>query len=252
MMRDRIGYATVILTAALAMPALAHAQNPDNPQQTLRLEATPIGALPPIALPMPASRNHNYWGVRLQAGHRRGRSGPDLLAVAGGIDLQWRGGSTYGLTGGYQSRDCEVVGSNCGGHAFFGARARLNVITGGPTIGALVGDYSATSTLGAEIGIGFAPNVTESVDACTLDVGMPMSLAMLQRLRLVAYLTPGFVWDVDCTHTKVTRASFLTGLGIGAQQLGLRGLDLYVGFQKIFRTDTGYQFGASITYVRLP
>ena len=230
-------------------PVVAQAAEPEPP--VLRFEATPIGALPPIALPMPASRNHNYWGIRLQAGHRGGRPGPDLRAIAGGIDLQWHGGSTFGITGGYQARDCPAD-DDCGGHAMFGARARLNFITAGPTIGAMLGDYSATSTLGAEIGLGYAPEATGTVDACTVDVGMPMSLAMLQRVRLVGYITPGMVWEVDCAHTKFTRASFLTGIGVGVQQLGLRGLDAYVGFQKIFRTDTGYQFGLSITYVRLP
>lgn len=235
----------------LALPSPLHAQTGETGEQVLQLEATPIGALPPIALPMPASRNHNYWGIRLQTGLRRGRPGPDLLAIAGGVDLQWHGGSTFGLTGGYQARDCPAE-DDCGGHALFGARARLNVVTGGPTIGAVLGDYSATSTLGAEIGLGYAPQVTETVDACTVDIGMPLSLAMLQRVRLVAYVTPGIVWEVDCAHTKFTRASFLTGIGVGVQQLGLRGLDAYIGFQKIFRTGTGYQFGASITYVRLP
>ena len=31
-----------------------------------------------------------------------------------------------------------------------------------------------------------------------------------------------------------------------------RGLDVYLGFQKIFRSHSGYQAGLSVTYVRLP
>lgn len=242
--------ALAILTAATAAVP-AHAQT-DDEIAILRLEATPIGALPPIALPMPASRNHNYWGVRLQAGRRIDRGGGDLLALAGGIDLQYRGGSVFGVTAGYQERDCEP-GEDCGGHTMFGARGRFNVVTGGPTLGAMVGDYSATSTLGAEIGFGFAPEVVPDVHACTLDLGMPLSVAMLQRIRLVTYLTPALIWEIDCSNSgPPTRSHFATGVGIGVQQLGLRGLDVYLGFQRIFRSRTGYQFGVSVTYVRLP
>lgn len=246
-----------LLLAALALPfrvpSAAAAQTVEELLHILRLEATPIGALPQIAMPMPASRNHNYWGIRLQAGERRGRTGPDLRALAGGIDLQYRGGSIFGITGGYQSRDCELAGEDCGGHTFFGARGRFNVISGGPTIGAVLGDYSATSTLGTEIGFGYAPDVMPELDACTFDIGVPLSLAMLQTVRLVSYVTPSIVWDVRCSDDgPPTRASFLAAIGVGVQQIGARGLDVYLGLQKIFRSGTGYQFGLSVTYVRLP
>ena len=52
-----------------------------------RLLSVPLGALPPLAMLMPASRNHNYWVGRLQAGTQLGPSG-GLAAVGGGIDLQ--------------------------------------------------------------------------------------------------------------------------------------------------------------------
>lgn len=217
----------------------------------LGAEATPVGALPPLALPMPASRNHNYWGIRLQAARRAGRDGDPLSSIAGGIDLQWRGGSVFGITGGYQQTDCES--GECDAHSLFGARARFNVITGGPTIGAIFGDYSATSTLGAEMGIGYAPDVTPGINACTFDLGVPLSLAMLQRVRLVAYTMPGVVWDFDCgSGPQPMLTSWHMSLGLGVQQLGLPGLDVYAGLQKIFRDDTGYLFGISVTYVRIP
>lgn len=245
--------ALVVLAAGTAAPrGSVAAQTADRDVEILRLEATPIGALPPIALPMPASRNHNYWGIRAQAGRRIGRGGADLRAIAGGIDFQYRGGSVFGVTAGYQERECETT-EECGGHALFGARGRFNVVTGGPTIGAMLGDYSATSTLGAEIGFGLAPDVLDDVHACTLDVGMPLSVAMLQRVRLVTYLTPSIIWEIDCSNSgPPTRRHFATGIGIGVQQLGLRGLDVYLGLQRIFRSRTGYQFGVSVTYVRLP
>ncbi|MGQ0816083.1 MAG: hypothetical protein ACT4O1_16760 [Gemmatimonadota bacterium] len=241
------------LAGALFAAAPAVAQTSDDEIEILRLEATPVGALPPIALPMPASRNHNYWGIRVQAGHRGRRGGDDLEAVAGGIDLQWRGGSVFGVTAGYQKRDCTLIGPDCGGHSLFGARARFNVITGGPTVAAIFGDYSANTTLGTEVGFGYAPRVMPDVNACTIDVGAPLSLAMLQHVRLAAFVTPGVVWELGCSSERApTRASYLMGLGIGAQQLGHRGLDVYLGFQKIFRSGTGYQLGVSVTYVRLP
>jgi hypothetical protein len=243
-----------VLAAALLVSRSAHAQLTDNQRQIRRLAATPIGALPPTAMLMPASRNHNYLGARLQAGHRRGGSEPGQFAVAGGIDLQWRGGSVFGVTGGYRAVDCESADPDCGGDgALLGARAQLNVISGGPTIGALFGDYSATTTLGTEIGFGYARNALPGVDACTIDLGVPISLAMLQSVRLVAFLSPGVVWDIGCAPgTSAWRASYLTNVGIGVQQLGGRALDVHVGAQKIFRNGTGYQFGVSVTYVRMP
>jgi hypothetical protein len=243
--------AMVVPAIALAAPASSQT----DPQfHVLRLQATPIGALPQMALPMPASRNHNYWGGRLQAGRRIGRGGSDLLAVAGGVDLQWRGGSIYGLTAGYQERDCSFAAEpGCGGHALFGARGRFNVVTGGPTLASMVGDYSATTTVGAELGLGFAPNVLPSLNACTVDLGMPVSIAMLQTVRLVTWVTPSIAWDLSCSREpSPNRASYLASFGVGVQQLGSRGLDVYVGLQRIFRSAAGYQFGVSVTYVRLP
>ena len=244
-----VSCALIILIA----PARALAQASDDLIQILRLESTPIGALPPIALPMPASRNHDYWGVRLQGGHREGRNGSDLGAIAAGIDFQYRGGSVVGITGGYQQRDCDMAGPSCGRHALYGVRTRINLITGGPTIGALFGDKNATSTLGGELGFGFAPNVLPDINSCTIDMGMPLSVSMLQRIRVVSYVTPGVAWDIGCgSQGPPTRTSWLTGFGLGIQQLGNRSTDVFVGMQKIFRGDTGYQIGISVTYVWLP
>jgi hypothetical protein len=238
---------------AVAEPWSAQAQSPAS-RPVLTVEATPVGALPPIALPMPASRDHNYWGLRLQTGHRRERGPEDLFAVAGGIDYQVRGGSIFGVTGGYQWRqNCDAATSDCGGHSLFGARARFNFLTGGPTIAGLFGDDAATSTLGTELGFGYAPSVTQGVNACTVDVGVPLSIAMLERIRLVTFVTPGIVWDVDCSSEDTPRnRSYLLGFGLGLQQLGFRGLDVHVGMQRIFRGTTGVQFGVSVTWVRLP
>jgi len=203
---------------------------------------------------MPASRDDNYWGVRLQVGQRRERGPEDLLAIAGGIDYQVRGGSIFGLTGGYQWRqNCQASINDCGGHSLFGARARFNFMTGGPTIAGLIGDDAATTTLGTEIGLGYAPSVSPGVNACTVDLGVPLSIAMLERLHLVTFVTPGVVWDVDCSSEDTPRSrSFLIGFGVGIQQLGFRGLDVHVGAQRMFRGTTGMQFGVSVSWVRLP
>jgi hypothetical protein len=241
------------LAAVASTPALLQAQGPAA-LPLLTVEATPIGALPPVALPMPASRDHNYWGLRLQTGNRRQRGPEDLFAVAGGIDYQVRGGSIFGVTGGYQWRQhCDPATADCGGHSLFGARARFNFLTGGPTVAGMFGDDAATSTLGAELGFGFAPRVTPGANACTVDAGVPLSIAMLERIRLVAFVTPGVVWDIDCSAEDTPRSrNYLLGGGLGLQQLGFRGLDVHVGMQRIFRGTTGVQFGVSVTWVRLP
>lgn len=241
-----------VVTALIAPHHGVRAQTTDHGLAILRLEATPIGALPPISLPMPASRNHNYWGLRLQTGQRNGPGGADLRSIAGGIDLQWRGGSIFGATAGYQARDCDVVVADCGGHTLFGLRGRFNVMTGGPGLASGF-DYSATSILGAEVGFGFAADVTPGMNACTFDIGVPLALAMFQKVRVVPFLTPSVVWDVGCSRdVEPTHASYLMSLGVGLQQVWLRGLDVYLGLRKIFRSDTGYHFGLSVTYIRLP
>ena len=242
----------LLFTIVLSAPAVVFAQT----GQTLPIEteeATPIGALPPMPLPMPASRDQNYWGLRFQYGQRNERGGPeDLYALAAGIDFQLRGGSIFGLTGGYQGRlNCQST-ANCS-HALFGARGRFNVFTGGPTVASIIGDESATTTIGTEIGFGYAPKISPGVNACTIDMGIPFSVAMMQRLRVVAFATPGLVWDVDCSSENTSTArSALLGFGIGIQQLGIRGLDVNVGAQRIFRGATGLQFGVSVSWVRLP
>lgn len=239
--------ATIVLTT----PGITGAQGREV--HILSVQSTPVGALPPIALPMPASRNHHYWSMKLQNGWRRGED-VDLKAYGATVELQYRGGSTFGVTAGYQSGECGASeGRECKAHALLGARTRVNLFTGGPTVAAMFGDNSATSTIGTEIGLGWAPHVLPNLNACTVDLGMPFSIAMLERVRVVSYITPGIVWDVDCSDEGAkSRASFLTGLGVGFQQLGHRGLDVYVGFQKIFLGETGYQFGISASYVRLP
>ena len=240
-----------LIAGALVEPAAAGAQGREI--HILSVQSTPVGALPPIALPMPASRNHHYWGFRLQTGRRTGSGGANLNAIAGGVDLQYKGGSTLGVTAGYQSGDCGSSERDCGSHTLFGAKTRINLFTGGPTIAAVFGDNSATSTIGTEIGFGYAPGVFPDLNACTIDIGMPFSVAMLERVRLVSYVTPGVVWDVDCSDEgSPSRASFLTGLGFGLQQLGHRGFDVYFGVQKIFLGQTGFQFGLSASYVLLP
>lgn len=253
MLTFRATVRTVLLAAAVASTA-ARAQTTEPPR-VFSFEATPIGALPPIALPMPASRDQNYWGLRLQYGQRNERGGPEnLAAIAGGVDYQIRGGSILGLTGGYQWRvHCQTTNSDCGGHSLWGARARFNLITGGPTLAGLIGDESATSTLGTELGFGFAPGVAPGVNACDMDFGVPFSIAMLERIRLVAFVTPGVVWDVGCSSgTTPTTRSYLLGFGFGLQQLGFRGVDVHFGAQRVFRGATGLQYGISISWVRLP
>jgi len=251
----RIPFYTVLLSLACAAVTPLGAQAPatDDDLHLLRLEATPVGGLPPLALPMPASRNHNYWGGRLQAGHRRERHGPDLLAVAAGVDYQYSGGSTIGLTGGFQDRDCDLAGKGCGRHAMVGARSRFSILTGASALAGVFGDNSATNTLGAEFGVGYAPKVLPGMNACTVDFGLPFSVALFQRVRLVSYVTPGFVLDVDCSNEgRQNRGSYLGNFGIGLQQFGSRELDIYLGVQRIFRGNSGYQVGISVTYVRLP
>src|SRR6185503_3878473 len=193
---------TNLCTAAaivLFLPLASNAQTTDADLGVLRLLGVPVSALPPISLQMPASRNHNYFFGKLQAGYRKGPSGDAMPAFAGGIDFQYRGGSVIGVTAGYQKRDCGTIGVGCGGHALFGVRSQINLVTGGSIFAGLLKDNTATSTLGTEIGIGYAPKVAGDLNACAIDMGIPHSVAKRrQRPRLVAYVSPGVVWDFYC------------------------------------------------------
>lgn len=242
------------LTCALIAPMSVSAQTSDENLELLRLLATPIGALPPIALPMPASRSHNYWIGRLQFGDREGPSGSRMPAAAAGLDFQYLGGSIAGVTAGYQKRDCGIVDAKCGGHPFFGVRGQLNLITGGRAMAALLHDNTTTSTFGAEVGGGYAPNVATNLNSCTVDVGLPFSVAKgRQRPRLVGFIKPGMMWDFSCGSSgPPSRKSYFTDFGLGLQQVGNRSLDIYLGMQRMFRSRTGLQAGLSLTYVRLP
>ena len=219
-----------------------------------RLLSVPVGALPPVAILMPASRNHNYWVGRVQAGTVLDRGTPGLTAAAASVDLQWRGGSHFGVTAGYQGGNCDDDVGDCPGHALFGARARVNIITGGPTVASLIGDYSATTTVGVDLGLGYAPSALAGRNACAVDLGMPISLSLFQRVRVVSFLAPGIAWDVRCPvqGSPAAGASTMLGAGLGLQQLWARGLDVSVGVQRIFRQGSGLQVGVSVTYVRLP
>jgi len=238
----------------LIIPVASRAQTTDNELSKLRLLGVPVTALPPISLPMPASRNHNYFIGKFQAGLRRGPSGNAMPAFAGGLDFQYRGGSVIGVTGGYQKRDCGVTGAGCGGHALFGVRSQINLTTGGSIFAGLLKDNSATSTLGTEFGFGYAPKVADDLNACSFDFGVPLSVAKRrQRPRLVVFVSPGIIWDFNCGSSgPPSRHTWKTDFGFALQQVGNRSLDIYFGMQKLYRTKTGFQTGLSFSYVRLP
>jgi hypothetical protein len=240
--------------ALVAAGPLACAQASTSRRHIERLSAVPLGALPPVPTQMPASRNHNYWGVHAQGGRTGRTDAADLTSYAGGIDFQWRGGSVFGLTGGYQTPECPSGTTDCGdGHALVGLRGRFNVVTAGPTLGGIAGDYSASTTLGAELGFGYASGVGGAAPDCAIDFGVPVSEAMLQRIRLVWFVSPGIAWDVGCKGTGAPGSlSLYSSLGVGIQQLWHRGLDVSFGLQRIFRGGAGLQLGLTISYIRLP
>jgi hypothetical protein len=247
MRRIRVVLAGLLLSHPVAaqLPADLHLR---------RLVAVPVGALPPVAMLMPASRNHNYWVGRLQAGTQWHGKTAGPTAVAGSLDLQWRGGSVFGVTAGYQTEGCGQPNSTCEAHPLFGARARLGLLTGGPTFAALIGDASATTTVGAEVGLGYAPNALSGRNACAVDIGMPISISLFQKVRVVSFFSPALAWDVRCPldGSVGQGASALAGAGLGFQQLGHRGIDVSFGAQRIFRKGSGLQVGVTVTYVRLP
>ena len=244
-------HALALAIAMLVLAAPARAQSGDD--HLRRLMAVPLGALPPLGMLMLASRDHNYWVGRIQGGAQIESSVGDHSAFGAGVDLQWRGGSVFGLTAGYRTAHCEGT-ADCTSHAMFGGRAKFNILTGGPTFASMIGDNSATTTLGAEVGLGYASNASNGRNACAYDVGLPLTFSFFQRVRVASFFTPGVAWDARCVRggSAGIGASTFLGAGVTLQQLWHRGLDVSVGMQKIFRTESGFQLGMSVTYVRLP
>jgi hypothetical protein len=231
---------------AAALPASLAAQATQTQIEILRLIGVPHTAVSPLSLPMPASRNHSYLIGRLQTGYRKGPGGSAMPAVTGGIDLQYRGGSILGLSGGWQKRDCGLTEGCGGGHAMFGARTQINLVTGGTMFANILRDNTATSTLGLEMNFGYAPKVIDKINACSLDVGVPFSVAKRrQRPRIVAYVSPGMLWDFSCGGDSgpPTRKSYRTDFGFALQQVGNRSFDVYFGMQKLWRRNVGFQTG---------
>ena len=136
----------------------------------------------------------------------------------------------------------------------FGARAQVNLMTGGAAMAGLLHDNSTTSTVGTEFGLGYAPSVQPGLNACTIDFGIPFSVAKRrQRPRIVAFMKPGVVYNFSCGGSGPSGGkSYFTDFGIGLQQVGNRSFDIYLGMQKMFRERTGLQAGLTFTYVRLP
>jgi hypothetical protein len=91
------------------------------------------------------------------------------------------------------------------------------------------------------------------MNACTVDLGAPFSVSMLQRVRVTTFVKPGLVLDVRCSAAGPSSGlSFLGGMGVAVQQLAARGLDLHLGVQRIFRRGVGYAIGATLSYTRVP
>ena len=119
---------------------------------------------------------------------------------------------------------------------------------------ALIGDNGATTTLGAELGYGYAPNAVGGHKACAFDAGLPISVALFQRIRVLSFFTPGIAWDVRCPSegSPGIGASTFVAAGVGIQQLWHPGLDVSLGIQRIFRSEPGVQLGVTVTFVNLP
>jgi hypothetical protein len=255
-MRSTIMCAFVFAAAGTLAPQLLMAQSVElTPAMLhrLRIEATPIGALPRNPLRMPASRNHHYWGFRVHTGYQQGRVGSDTPAFAAGVDLQWLGGSVFGITAGYSDRDCEMLGPNCGGHFLAGVQGQFSLLTGASSLGEALGDYGSNVRLGTELGIGWAPDATPGGAACSLNAGVPMTLAVTQTVRVVGFVTPSVVWELDCGgEPNAHSASYMMAGGVAVQQLIHRAFDVSIGVHRLLRTGSRYGFGVSLTYTLLP
>ena len=264
--RFAIVAAAVGVLAVLASSPLA-AQEPDPPTNRAGLNrtlaaiaSTPLGAFTPVGPVMATSGDDRLlYGFRF---HYSTRSLPEQRTLGSyGLTskVQIEGGALIAGTIGYQRADKDIcLESSCDEDRMMaGLRYSNNLVTTRPFIKLpFFSENDATGTAALEFGAGWANKGLGEKPHWTADVTVPLSLGVGQYIRVVTFATPSIAMAWGTTDRRWSRGQrFLLGGGVTAQEIGqlvgVTGLDLSVGVQRIF-SPYGTSFGATISWMHVP
>ena len=261
--RAALGAAACGALLLVFVPDSLTAQREPNglPASLASLAATPLGALPPGAPAMPASRDDTLlFGVRVQYAVRQLPNANRLTSYGFGGDLQVQGRSIFSGVVGYQTLDrsvCDTAPSCKDRRLMAGARFIGNLVTTRPFLRLpFFSGNSATGSAGFEIGAGWGQKAFGEPQHWTADVTVPLSLSVGQGIRVVPFAAPALagVWGVSSRGWRY-RQRFMVSGGLGLQEigqsLGLRGLDLTFSLQRAFDPH-GTVLGITASWIRVP
>lgn len=228
--------ASALVLAAPAISAQEQGPSVNDIAAYMAINASTVGALPPLATNTLAGAGGIGWHV--QYGRMDWGSDVTSSSFAGGLDLSV-GSGRLGFTAGYMSIDCPT-GLNCDGHLIVGTRysARL---TGGALGDARSGSSWAMGLEG-ELGFGFP----QDEQAMAIAASLPIKLTVGKNVKVSPFLAPGFAYG----RYKVVNASesgqrFMVGGGVGLAFAN--GIGANLGLRKVFIDQGETQFGLGFT-----
>jgi len=223
------------------------------------IASTPLGALTPVGPVMPTSRDDTLLvGFRVQYGSRALDGGHSLRAYGLVGNLQIEGGPLLSGTVGYQSGDADICAQPCDTDRLMaGLRYSSYLVTTRPFLRVpFFTENDATGTATLEFGAGWADAAFGEREHWTLDITVPLSLAVGQSIRVVPFATPSFAVAWGTTDRQWSRGQrFLVGGGVTVQEIGrfvgLTGLDVTAALQRAF-SPHGTTLGLTVSWMHVP
>lgn len=224
------------------------------------IASTPLGAFTATGPVMATSGDDKFlFGFRLRYGshdlpQRRSLSSYGLTGL-----MQIEGGALIAGTFGYQHGESEICAlSDCDANRVMaGIRYANNLVTTRPFM-RVPGftENDATGTMALEFGAGWAEKGFGEGQHWTADITVPLSLAVGQQIRVVTFATPAVVMAWGTTDRRWSRGQrVMLGGGVTLQEigqvLGMTGLDVSLGFQRVF-SPFGTTLGATVTWMHVP
>jgi opacity protein-like surface antigen len=224
-----------IAASALVFAAPAMAQGPSEKDVAayLAINASTVGALPPLATNTLAGAGGIGW--HLQYGRMDWGSDVNTNTFAGGFDVSL-GRGRIGFTAGYMTVSCPS-GVQCDGHLMIGSRYS-NQLTGGT-----FSEGRWQMGLETELGVG----LPEEERAIAFAIGLPVKITFGRQAKISPFLTPSFAHGSYkyADETSESALKFMLGAGVG---VGLQnGMGINVGMRKVFVDEGETQFGLGLT-----
>ena len=223
------------------------------------IASTPLGALTPVGPVMPTSRDDTLLvGFRVQYGSRALDGGHRLRSYGLVGNLQIEGGPLLSGTVGYQYGDAAICTEACDTNRLMaGLRYSTYLVTTRPFLRVpFFNENDATGTATLELGAGWADAAFNERQHWTVDITVPLSLAVGQSIRVVPFATPTFAVAWGTTDRQWSRGQrFLVGGGVTVQEIGrfvgLTGLDVTAALQRAF-SPHGTTLGLTGSWMHVP